>query len=88
MRPVFDRLGWSLGIVMNLIDPELILACGYVLAGRQEWVDEVQQRAQEWTLYAPARSIPLILGSASVEDELRVTGTLYFHQFSGHALAA
>lgn len=28
MRRVFERLAWSLGIVMDLIDPELILACG------------------------------------------------------------
>jgi len=28
MQPVFERLAWSLGIVMNLIDPELILVGG------------------------------------------------------------
>lgn len=82
MRPVFERLAWSLGIVMDLIDPELILACGYLLSNRPEWVDEIQQRAQQWTIYSPSRSIPLIPGRASLEDELRVTGTLYFYQFN------
>jgi predicted NBD/HSP70 family sugar kinase len=78
MRPILERLAWSLGIVMNLIDPELILACGYVLAGRREWVDEIRQRAQQWTVYSPTRPIPLVSGQASMEDQLRVAGTLYF----------
>ncbi len=82
MRPVFEQLAWSLGIVMDLMDPELILACGYLLANRPEWVEEILHRAQEWTLYSPSRSIPLIPGHASLEDELRVTGTLYFYQFN------
>lgn len=82
MRPVFERLAWSLGIIMDLIDPELILACGYLLANQPEWVEEILQRTQQWTLYSPSRPIPLVPGHASLEDELRVTGTLYFYQFS------
>ncbi len=80
MRPVFEHLAWSLGIVMDLVDPELVLACGYVLSDHPEWVEEIRNRAQQWTLYSPARPIPFTLGQASVEDQLRVAGTLYFYR--------
>lgn len=85
MRPVFEHLAWSLGILMNVLDPELVLACGYVLANRPEWIEEIRNRAQQWTLYSPARPIPLLPGQASVEDELRATGTLYFHELSSYS---
>lgn len=81
MRPVLDRLAWALGVLVNLIDPELVLASGYVLANRPEWIEQICWRAQQWILFSPARHIQMVSAKASLEDELRVTGTLYFYAF-------
>lgn len=83
MRRAFDRIATAVGIVMNLLDPELILTGGYVLENRPEWVEEIRNRAQPCTLDSPLRPIPLRPGEATLEDELRVTGTMYFYKFSG-----
>jgi predicted NBD/HSP70 family sugar kinase len=81
MRRVFDLLAPSLGSLMNLLDPEIILASGYVLENRPEWVEEVRRRTEQWTLYSPCRPIPLRMSEATSEDELRVTAIMYFYEF-------
>jgi N-acetylglucosamine repressor len=80
MRRVFDRLASSLGILMNLLDPELILISGYVLENHPEWIEEIRRRAEQWAFHAPLRPIPLRAAEATLEDELRVTGALYFYR--------
>jgi hypothetical protein len=68
--------------LLNLLDPELVLTCGYLLENRPEWVEEIRCRAEQWTLHSPLRPIPLRPGQASLEDELCVTGTLYSCQLN------
>ncbi len=75
--PVLDRLAWGLGLAVNLIDPELIIAGGYVLANKPEWIEQVQRRAQPWILHAGTRSVEIVPGGASLEDELRVIASQY-----------
>lgn len=72
MDPVFDSLAWGLGLVVNLMDPDTIVAGGYVLKDRPDWIAEVQRRAQRWILHAAKRNTALVGAQATVEDELRV----------------
>jgi predicted NBD/HSP70 family sugar kinase len=82
MRRVFELLGSSVGTLMNLLDPELVLASGYVLERRPEWVKEIIRKAEQWTMFSRFRPIPLQLSETTVEDELRVTAMLYFYEFN------
>jgi N-acetylglucosamine repressor len=82
MRRVFELLGSSIGTLMNLLDPELVLASGYVLERRPEWVKEIIRKAEQWTMFSRFRPIPLQLSETTVEDELRVTAMLYFYEFN------
>ena len=79
MESIFDQLGWGLGLVVNLYDPQAIAAGGYVLADKPEWLDEIRRRAERWTLHAAKRDLPLQPGRATMEDILRVVGLLYFY---------
>jgi glucokinase len=78
MARVFDRLGWGLGIVMNMLDPELVVCSGYVIDGKPEWLEEIRRHAQRWMLYPENFAARLELGRATLEDELRVIAASYF----------
>jgi glucokinase len=71
MDTVLDRLAWGLGLVINLFDPDETVAGGYVLQHRQQWIDEVQQRASRWILHAGQRPTTLRSSTVTPEDELR-----------------
>jgi len=76
---VFDRLGWGLGLVMNLMDPEYVAMGGYVLADRPEWMDEIVRRAQRWILHAALRKTQFAPSRVTQDDELRVIGSSYYY---------
>jgi glucokinase len=80
MDPVFDKLAWGLGLVVNLFDPDVIIAGGYVLRDRPEWVTEIERRAQRWILHAAKRRTALLPARASLEDELRVAACEFHSQ--------
>jgi glucokinase len=71
MEDVFDRLAWGVGLVVNLVDPDLIVVGGYVLHGHRQWAQEVERRAERWVLHAGRRSVSLVPALATTEDELR-----------------
>ncbi len=78
MDRVFDRLGWGLGIIMNMLDPELVTCSGYVVDDKPEWLEEIRRHAERWMLYPEAFATRLRPGSATLEDELRVIAASYF----------
>lgn len=71
MDAVLDRLAWGMGIVVDLLDPAMIAAGGYVLSGRAEWIEDIARRSQRWILHAGKRSLPIASATASIEDDLR-----------------
>ena len=71
MDSVLDRLAWGTGIVVNLFDPAMLVAGGYVLSGRTDWIDEIRRRSERWVLHAGKRSLRVESSSASLEDDLR-----------------
>jgi glucokinase len=80
MDAVFDQLAWGLGLVVNLFDPDVIVAGGYVLKDRPAWVSEIERRAQRWILHAAKRRTTLIPAQATLEDELRVAACGFHSQ--------
>ncbi len=71
MDAVLDRLAWGVGLVVNLFDPDVIIAGGYVLKDHDGWIEEVQRRSQRWILHAGRRQTQIISSQVSIEDELR-----------------
>ncbi|MCC7350873.1 MAG: ROK family protein [Phycisphaerales bacterium] len=70
MEDVFERLGWGLGLVINLIDPDHVAVSGYVLAGKPLWIDEVIRHSQRWILHAARRRLTIAPARATLEGEL------------------
>ena len=83
MDRVFDSLAWGVGLIVNLFDPDILVAGGYVLKDRPAWVLEVERRAQRWILHAPRRHTTLTPAQATREDEMRVVAC----GFHPHAIA-
>jgi predicted NBD/HSP70 family sugar kinase len=79
MEQVFDRLGWGLGLVINLNDPEHVAMGGYVLANKPEWIEEVIRRAQRWILHSGIRTTKFEESRVTGEDELRVIGSSFYY---------
>lgn len=71
MDAVLDQLAWGMGIVIDLFDPAMITAGGYVLAGRNEWIEEISRRSQRWILHAGKRALQVSTATANIEDDLR-----------------
>ena len=72
MDPVFDRLGWGLALVINLLDPELVSVGGYVMDAKPAWLEEMSRRAQRWILHAAGRSNRIEFRLSRLEDEIGV----------------
>ncbi len=79
MEQVFDRLGWGLGLVINLNDPEYVAMGGYVLANKPEWIEEVVRQAQRWILHSGIRATKFEESRVTSEDELRVIGSSFYY---------
>lgn len=77
--PILDRLAWGLGLLVNLVDPAVVVASGYVLENKTPWVEEICARTKPWILHAERRSLSLIPGKARPQDFLRIIASHYFH---------
>ena len=77
METPLDQLAWAMGIAVNLFDPAMVLCGGYVLAGRKEWIDEIQRRATRWILHAGKRRLPVTSACSTTEDNLRALASQY-----------
>jgi glucokinase len=83
MDDVFERLGWGLGVVTNLVDPDHIAMGGYVLERKPLWIEQIIQRAQRWILHA-ARRLPIFApAKATLDDELCVLACGFFYSRLG-----
>lgn len=71
MEDVFDQLSRALGLIMNLLDPEMIVFGAYVLSGRPEWLKEIKRRSQQWTFDSSERTTRIDLSQVTIEDQLR-----------------
>ena len=78
MDPVFERLGWALGIVMSLVDPGCVIIGGYVLRDRKAWVDEIVRRSERWTLKHATRATRFVTSTLESGDILRVVASRSF----------
>ena len=81
MDVVLDKLGWGLGLVLNLFDPEIVAVRGYVLHGKPAWLDEIRRRAGRWTLHAARRDNRVEFAVARFEDEMRVAACDFCYPF-------
>jgi glucokinase len=84
MEQVLDLLARSLGLVVNLLDPEVVTLGGYVLKQHGDWVESLRQRAQRWILNAADRKTKYMASRASLEDELRYVGSSYFYEHDSY----
>jgi len=71
MNAPFNRLAGAMGVLVNLLDPQQIVAGGYVLQGRQEWLDELRKRSQPFVVHGEHRQLSIVSGRAEVQDLLR-----------------
>jgi glucokinase len=88
MKPILDQLGWGLGLVLNLLDPDLVTIGGYMFYGRQAWVDHVRQAAEPWTLHPAKRENRVEPSRATLIDELRVVAAAAYYPMTDGASAA
>jgi predicted NBD/HSP70 family sugar kinase len=79
INQVLDHLAWGLGLLTNLIDPSVVVASGYVLQNKAQWIEQINNRAQPWILHADRRSLSLMAGKATALDYLRIIASHYFH---------
>jgi len=77
--PILNTLAWGAGLMMNLIDPEVVIAGGYVLENKPAWVRQIALRAKPWILHADARPIRFVAAQATTEDCLRIIASQYSH---------
>jgi glucokinase len=82
MDQVFDQLAWAVGLAINLIDPQSVVAAGYVLQGRAAWLAEIEQRVQRWVIHSAQRKVAFIESTATLVDTLQ-TAALY-HCYGAH----
>ncbi len=80
MDRIFGWLGWGLGIVVNILDPDIVRFGGYVLRGREEWMQSVLSKAEQWILNVNARNTLFEPSRVTIEDELRALGTSFYYQ--------
>jgi len=83
MDEVLDRLGWGLGLVLNLLDPELVAVHGYVVQDKPAWLGELHRRSARWTLHAARRDNRVEFGIAELADEMRVAACDYYYSANG-----
>jgi glucokinase len=83
MEDVLDRLGWGLGLVLNLLDPQVVAMHGYVVQNKPAWLEEIHRRAARWTLHAARRDNRVEPGIAELADELRVAACDYYYAAGG-----
>ncbi|MCC6422087.1 MAG: ROK family transcriptional regulator [Phycisphaerales bacterium] len=79
MEDVFERLGWAMGLVINLMDPDHVAISGYVLADKPQWIEEVVRRSQRWILHAARRRSVIVPARATLEDELVALACGFFY---------
>jgi glucokinase len=71
MDAPLDRLAAAVGVLVNLLDPQQIVAGGYVLQGRQQWIDELRKRSQPFVVHGEHRQFSIVSGRAEIQDLLR-----------------
>lgn len=80
MQDVFQRLGWGLGLLINMIDPQRVIVGGYVLEGRDKWIKAVERESARWRLHHATRAkVPLIPARATLAHQLRAIASLFHH---------
>jgi glucokinase len=72
MTPILDRIAWGLSLAVNLIDPDLVRISGYVMQGRQAWIDYVSKRVRSDLIHGERRELVIESGHTCVIDQLRV----------------
>lgn len=67
---VIDRVAWCASLILNLIGPDVIVLSGYGLAGRENWRDQILQRARRLTNFGETSPIRLEFPRLKPEDYL------------------
>ncbi|MFH1616663.1 MAG: ROK family protein [Planctomycetota bacterium] len=79
MDEVIDKLAWGLGMVLNLVDPEMVIFGGYLLENKSGWIDEIKRRSERWTVHMKQRKIQYECCHATMEDQLRAVGSNFYY---------
>lgn len=78
MQQPLQQLGWAVGLLVNMLDPELIVVGGYLLEGRDAWIEEVRRRSVPWVVYGSSRDIRMRSAvAAKIEDVLLAIALSY-----------
>ncbi len=79
MNRIFGWLGWGLGLIVNILDPDSVCFGGYVLRNRPEWIQEIISKSEQWILHSARRNIAFESSRVTIEDELRVIATGFYY---------
>lgn len=80
MEAVLDQIAWGAGLAVNLYDPQVVVVGGYVLKGRDAWIEEIFRRSQRWILHAGKRNdLRFVSARAGDEDLCQLIALLNFH---------
>lgn len=66
-----DRVAWCVSLIVNMIEPDVIILSGYGLEGREKWRERILQKARALILYGESKNIRLEFPKVSQEDRLR-----------------
>ncbi|MFA9479550.1 ROK family protein [Phycisphaerales bacterium AB-hyl4] len=88
MEKVLDDLARTLATALNMLDPDQVLASGYVLQNHPQWLDQLEQRMRRWVFQLDRRNLRLVPEHTDVEQVLRVAALLFsypacFDAFTG-----
>lgn len=85
MDQPLEKFAWALGVAVNLLDPALVICCGYVLQERPRWIEEMARRARYWILHFDQRGMSIVSGRAQMMDYLRVIASGFHVSLSSNA---
>ena len=79
MNGVFDKLAWGLGMVLNLIDPEMVIFGGYVLQDKEDWIKVIKRRSKRWIVNNSQRNTVYQNCSAGLDEQLRAVASAFYY---------
>ena len=79
MEEILGKIGWGLGLVISLLDPEIVSISGYVLQDKAEWLDEIRRVCSRHVFSIANRDLRFYSSTVADEDELRVIGASFYY---------
>lgn len=71
VQEFINRCAWAVSVIVNLIQPDVIVLAGYGLQGRAGWRERIRAAVQPFTLHGETTALRLEFPRLGPEDHLR-----------------